>query len=244
MITKEIYDRWVDNGCLFTFNDAIPTQNTIGCIILFDDIMISTQDFNIYDLYRMAYPDSLALKSENRYKEVVINGETLRYKRGFTVSEYTPWHPLASRFDHILLGDYVTDYLNREDVKTALHVPTNVVYEGCKSQADYHYQEEASRWIYDTLRGHYRILIYSGDTDGIVSNYGTRTGVRSLNWGVTEEWRPWMTDGQVSGYIEKHNGLDFVTIHGVGHMAPQWKRKDVTRMISAWLHEEPIEEFN
>jgi carboxypeptidase C (cathepsin A) len=43
----------------------------------------------------------------------------------------------------------------------------------------------------------------------------------------------------VQGFVEKHDGLDFVTIHGVGHMAPQWKRKETTTMISNWIHGEP-----
>jgi len=47
-----------------------------------------------------------------------------------------------------------------------------------------------------------------------------------------------MTNSQVSGYVEKYDGLDFVTVHGVGHMAPQWRPQDVTQMISAWLHNE------
>ena len=82
------------------------------------------------------------------------------------------------------------------------------------------------------------MLIYSGDTDGCVPLYGSRMWVESLNWDVTSEWRPWMTNGQVSGYVEQRDGMDFVTIHGVGHMAPQWKREDTTNMIMAWIHGE------
>lgn len=47
-----------------------------------------------------------------------------------------------------------------------------------------------------------------------------------------------MTDGQVSGYFEKYDGLDFVTVHGVGHMAPEWKPKDVEKMFTSWIHDE------
>jgi hypothetical protein len=44
----------------------------------------------------------------------------------------------------------------------------------------------------------------------------------------------------VQGYITKYDGLDFVTIKGVGHMAPQWNRKGTTGMISNWIHGESI----
>ena len=49
-----------------------------------------------------------------------------------------------------------------------------------------------------------------------------------------------MTDNQVSGFLARYDGLDFATVHGVGHMAPQWKRKDVTNFITAWIHDEAI----
>jgi len=97
---------------------------------------------------------------------------------------------------------------------------------------------EGSIWIYSLLKGKYRILKYSGDTDGVVPTYGTRRWIKNLGWTVLEKWRAWYTNDQVSGYIERYNGLDFVTVHGVGHMCPQWKREDVTNMIMAWVHNE------
>jgi serine carboxypeptidase-like clade 1 len=63
-------------------------------------------------------------------------------------------------------------------------------------------------------------MFFSGDTDGAVPTYGSRQWIRDLQWAVLEKFRPWLTDGQVSGYVEKYDGLDFITIHGVGHMAP------------------------
>lgn len=83
-------------------------------------------------------------------------------------------------------------------------------------------------------------MFYSGDTDGAVPTYGSKEWIKDLGWDVKTEWTPWFTDGQVSGYIEQYDGLDFVTVKGVGHMAPQWARKQVTDMISAWTHDEPI----
>lgn len=83
-----------------------------------------------------------------------------------------------------------------------------------------------------------RILKYSGDTDGAVPTYGTKEWIKMLNWDVLEAWRPWYTNGQVSGYVTRYDGLDFVTVKGVGHMAPQWAREPVQTMILAWAHNE------
>ena len=63
-------------------------------------------------------------------------------------------------------------------------------------------------------------MFYSGDTDGAVTTYGSKRWIKDLAWTVTDPWRPWYTNGQVSGYVERYDGLDFVTVKGVGHMAP------------------------
>lgn len=84
------------------------------------------------------------------------------------------------------------------------------------------------------------MLFFSGDTDGAVPTLGSRRWITGLGWEVKEEWRSWVTDAQVSGYIMRYDGLDFVTVHGVGHMAPQWKRKDVTKLVLSWVHNKPI----
>jgi serine carboxypeptidase-like clade 2 len=83
-------------------------------------------------------------------------------------------------------------------------------------------------------------MFFSGDTDGAVSTWGTRQWIEALNWDVKENYRPWKSADQVDGYVIRYDGLDFYTIHGVGHMAPQWKREPMTKMITAYVHHEPI----
>ncbi len=62
---------------------------------------------------------------------------------------------------------------------------------------------------------------------------GTKLWLKLLGWSVEEEWRPWFTNGQVSDYIEKYDGLDFFAVKGFGHMATQWARQPVQDMILA-----------
>jgi hypothetical protein len=199
----------------------------------------TTGSLNWYDLYRDVY-DSALLKSENRIGQSLVEDVYKTYKRGMTMSEYTPWatHILQGQ-DDIILGDYVSDYMNRQDVREALHIPVSYpAWEMCSSTLDYNLQTEASRWIYDVLKGKARMMFYSGDTDGAIPIYGSKEWIKRLDREVVEAWRPWYTEGQVSGYVEKYDGLDFVTVKGVGHMAPQWARKPVTDMISAFIHDE------
>lgn len=139
----------------------------------------------------------------------------------------------------------MSDYVNRADVRQALNIPDTLPgWNNCDDfvSENYNYQYEASMWIYKILKQYgYKILFFSGDTDGAVPTYGSRRWLEILNWDVKEAWRSWHTDGQVSGYIIKYDGMDFATIHGVGHMAPQWKRKDVTSLFTNWIHDLPIE---
>lgn len=157
------------------------------------------------------------------------------------MSEYTPW--LKTRTfaleEEPILGDYLTDYMNREDVRKAFNIPSEVqAWQQCTNAIDYHELDECSMWIYPILKNQTRIMFYSGDTDGAVPTYGSKQWLKMLGWPITEEWRPWFTNGQVSGYVEKYEGLDFVTVKGVGHMAPQWAREPVQDMILSWIHDE------
>lgn len=90
------------------------------------------------------------------------------------------------------------------------------------------------------LRNKIKILFYSGDTDGALPTIGAKNWIHSLGWNRTEYTRQWYTAGQVAGYVEQYDGLDFITVHGTGHMAPEWKPQQVTEMITHWIHNETI----
>ena len=167
--------------------------------------------------------------------KVMIGGEEKVFKRGYTAAEYTPWlkhNPILNLQDApFVFSTFLTDYINEPATRTSMHIPDSVqAYEQCSDSigGNYTEQPEGSEWIYKVLRGAgIRMMHYSGDTDGAVPTYGTKRWIQTLNWPVIEEWRPWMTNGQVSGYTEEYEGLRFTTIKGVGHMAPQWARRPV-----------------
>lgn len=66
---------------------------------------------------------------------------------------------------------------------------------------------------------------------------GTKRWISLLNSPIKTggDWRAWFSDFQVGGYIENHEVLDFATVRGVGHMAPQWKPKAVQEMVTGWI---------
>ena len=79
----------------------------------------------------------------------------------------------------------------------------------------------ASLWAYPLFKNKYRVLIYSGTTDGAVPTRGTKTWIKGLGYNETQEWRPYFYNNQLAGHLESYEGgLTFATIHGTGHMAP------------------------
>lgn len=85
-----------------------------------------TGNLNWYDLYRAVdHGSSLKMSKWDRYGQTEIDGKVHFYKRGMTQAEYTPWAK------HIVdngtvYGDYLTDYMNREDVRKAFNIPDTV----------------------------------------------------------------------------------------------------------------------
>ncbi|KAL5146268.1 Serine carboxypeptidase-like 17 [Glycine soja] len=59
----------------------------------------------------------------------------------------------------------------------------------------------------------YRSLIYSGDHGLNVLFLGTEAWIRSLNYSIVDDWRPWLTNGQVAGYTSTYsNRMTFATV--------------------------------
>lgn len=86
-----------------------------------------------------------------------------------------------------------------------------------------------------------RIIFYSGDTDGAIGTYGSKQWIKELGWKVTKSWTQWKlspTDDKVRGYYERRDGMDFLTIHGVGHLAPEWAREPTNRILTDWVRQE------
>ena len=65
--------------------------------------------------------------SENRMETTIVEGLEKTYKKGMTMGEYTPWlkHTLANQ--HLKVsGDFLTEYVNRAEVRAAMNIPKDV----------------------------------------------------------------------------------------------------------------------
>jgi hypothetical protein len=183
---------------------------TTACTTAMMRFLDLTTDINIYDVYGICYQDGNGAFNSDKFqlyesKEIGISrvgSEMKTYKKSFTARDYTPWAYRAADPKHLkelppcTFGLPIIDYLNSATVRTALHIPDSVqAWDLCTESITYQESHLGSQWVYEALQGKYRMLFYSGDTDGAVPTYGSIAWINQLNWDVVADWRPYFVDG-------------------------------------------------
>jgi carboxypeptidase C (cathepsin A) len=130
-------------------------------------------------------------------------------------------------------------YLNRKDVFEALNIAKSVKEFSPCSDVNYEYSEKASVWAYPLIKEYgYRVMVYSGDTDAVVTTVGTWKWVEKLGWRRTQPQKQWIIDDKVVGFFHRFDGLDFLIFHGAGHLVPIWMKKESQIAIYKWINQE------
>jgi len=136
--------------------------------------------------------------------------------------------------------DYMTEYLNQDAVKKALHVKEDIVWKDCSTILRYdngdrhHDMTPIYNYLIDGGYG-LNILVFSGDNDDVCATIGTQDWIWGLGYDVAgKSWQPYTVDGQVGGYLTKWSKtkLAFATVHGAGHEVPTYKPN-----VAFWLWE-------
>ncbi|KAJ3700351.1 hypothetical protein LUZ61_004056 [Rhynchospora tenuis] len=136
-------------------------------------------------------------------------------------------------------------WANNGTVRDALgiHKGKIVDWKRCKrDQLQYTYDIwNAVPYHLDVTNKGYSALIYSGDHDLVVPYVSTQTWIRSFNFSIVDDWRPWYVGGQVAGFTRRYsNNLTFATVKGAGHTAPEYKPKECLAMVARWLSGESL----
>jgi hypothetical protein len=158
----------------------------------------------------------------------------------------------------VCVDEHVMTWLNRADVRAALHVdPSAGEWAMCTNKLKYSFNDVVASMVplHRKLMSHtappLRVLIYSGDVDGIVPTAGTRAWVESLAWPVAAPWRAWNCSSghrgvQTAGYVEVFDtpalpaGLTFATVRGAGHMVPTTQGARAAHLFARWMSGEPL----
>ncbi|XP_010533332.2 PREDICTED: serine carboxypeptidase-like 18 [Tarenaya hassleriana] len=134
-------------------------------------------------------------------------------------------------------------WANDENVRRALHVVKGSIRKWVRCNWDLPYVKDIENSIpyhmNNSIKG-YRSLIYSGDHDINIPFLGTQAWIRSLNFSVIDDWRPWKIDGQVAGYTRTYaNNMTFATIKGGGHTA-EYTPEKCSVMFQRWVSFKPL----
>ncbi len=145
---------------------------------------------------------------------------------------------------------HLAKYLNLPATQRALHVRS--AWEGpwssCSQTVNNAYSCEDTLVsvvpLYRKLlhRGR-RVLVYSGDVDGIVPTLASKRWVVEMKGDRTlrERWRRWMgKDGQIGGWTMRWNvgqsgDLIFATVRGAGHQVPTYQPQRAFALFEKFL---------
>jgi len=226
LYSPNLYTKIVENNCL---NGA----NSIECGKLLIEMHSQIGNVNIYDIYKRCY-----------------EGDTSSF-----VDSKSAYHPLRSG-PHVGLDPpcinnaAATQYLNMEATRTAIHARSIAQigpWEICSDKVHYNKLYPSVLSAYELLTQYYRVLIYTGDSDGAVPYVGTVEWIQQLEAGNTpqKDWVAWTVnaDGsagynatsQVAGYTTVYPNINLVTFKGAGHMVPQYKPREAFAMFSSFL---------
>jgi len=161
---------------------------------------------------------------------------------------------MSGGFGYDCAGD-VDSFLEREDVRTALHLG-----EAKGSRFDYSSSGPASVTLWPELAKKLRVLIFNGDADSCVPYNGNEDWISLLEENgdlrETKSWAPWFTSNRAApaGYVTRYqapNGahdFSFQTIRLSGHMVPTFQPeagfvmiKD-SLLVPRWLSEQSLVE--
>ena len=229
LLPKTSWDIYVANGCLSVAGQL----NNSVCSTLILDFMKKIGNLNPYAL---DYPVCLTAQQRTMHKFLYAS-----YNEGGLAYE-----PCEDEFS--------TTYLNRDDVKRALHVKDDIVWAECSRTTKYEMKdkmlpmEKYYRTILDSKTHSYlHVLVYSGDDDSVCGTIGTQRWIYDLGYSVSKkfDWNTWTVDGQVAGYVTKFNTpyssvsrFSFATVHSAGHEVPTYKPKEALELFKMYLNGE------
>ncbi|KAJ9176109.1 hypothetical protein P3X46_011456 [Hevea brasiliensis] len=255
LISDDIYED-VQSSCYGNYTDP-------NCPPSIDKVYETLDGLNIYDILEPCYHDPNAYKDGKgntslpvSFRQLGVTERPLKVrKRMFgrawplrgQLKPGTLWPELAQHGSVMCFNDEIaTAWLNDESVRKAIHAkPKSIAgpWELCSGRISYASFSSGSMLPYHknlTTQG-YRALIYSGDHDMCVPFTGTQAWTRSLGYKIVDEWRSWISNDQVAGYLQGYDyNFTFLTIKGAGHTVPEYKPRESLDFYRHWLDGKPI----
>ncbi|CAN7112684.1 unnamed protein product [Brassica rapa subsp. narinosa] len=187
---------------------------------------------NYFDVFPL---NTECLKLVEEFKQVVFR----IYEELILASNCDPISPDCYTYRYSL-SEY---WANNESVRKALKVVKGSIGEWlrCYREIPYKFDIRSSVPYHknNSIQG-YRSLIFSGDHDMYVPFLATQDWIRSLNYSIIDDWRPWMIHNQVAGYTRTYaNNMTFATVKASGHTMV-YKPEECSVMFERWINGQPL----
>lgn len=148
--------------------------------------------------------------------------------------------------------DAVETYLNRPDVRSAIHAETTPhKYVECADPPFNALSHQDGKGVVAELtailNSGLRVFIYIGQYDIICQHLGVEKMLSSLSWQGSDGWlkaQPgiWMYEKSPAGYYKKYNNLESLLVLNSGHMVPMDLPAIAFDMISRFVNRSPFSE--
>lgn len=223
LLPKPLWDKYLDARC----TDPLVQINSTECETLLLDFMKKIGNLNPYAL---DYPVCLSTQQQRMF-------QFLYYSE---VNEYD-YEPCED--------SYAATYLNNPDVKAAIHVRADIVWEECSRTTKYKLADKMipmqhyyNKILNSKTHPDLRVLVYSGDDDGVCGTIGTQRWIYDIGFPVDSLWKTWYnSEGQTAGYVTKFrtpngNRFYFMTVHFAGHEVPTYKPKEALQLFDMYIN--------
>ncbi|KAL1222185.1 Serine carboxypeptidase-like 18 [Cardamine amara subsp. amara] len=217
-------------------NYKIPFAHGVGLIS--DELFESLKRSCRGNYVKVDSTNTQCLKFVDDYQKCVS-----RINEGYIL---IPWCDISFPSPDCYMYRYLlaTHWANDEDVRKALHVVKGSIGEWVRCNWDLPYEKDIKSSLpYHrniSIKGNYRSLVYSGDHDLMVPFVGTQAWIKSLNYSIIDDWRPWLVNNQVIGYTRTYaNYMTFATIKARGHTA-EYKPDESFMMFQRWISGQPL----
>ncbi|KAI3521088.1 hypothetical protein L1887_10547 [Cichorium endivia] len=152
----------------------------------------------------------------------------------------------------VCVEDETVNYLNRRDVRKALHARLVGVrkWEVCSNILDYellNIEIPTINIVGSLIKEGIRVLVYSGDQDSVIPLMGSRSLVHRLatemGLETTVPYRVWFEGQQVGGWTQVYGNIfSFATVRGASHEAPFSQPERSLVLFRSFLKGNPLPE--
>jgi cathepsin A (carboxypeptidase C) len=146
---------------------------------------------------------------------------------------------------------HMVKYLNKDEVRKALHIPSQAppfttFSDAVAKKLEVGEQDSVASLYTQLLSAGVRILIYNGLEDGKDSNFlSTELLLSTLEWSGKNDFAQtrtcvWKNNKEVNGYAKAAHELTQVKVRGAGHLAPIDQPERILNIVHHFIKNKPL----